>query len=186
VPDQGGQHQAVGMETAAEPQYIDQGGCTPEVFSKWYYRILRFGSLGISLALVLCSITGFSSMFTDYLGLGARGLFFQFVFALIGFIWGILLFMAEFAFLKFRRYFGFLRKRIGRAIVHSMLGTLCILFGYQSTSVVLVMVVGCIMVFFGLMHFGALFPCVIAEIQSDDPSNMTKEEYQQQLQQFTI
>jgi hypothetical protein len=76
--------QAVGMETAAEPQYIDQGGCTPEVFSKWYYRILRFGSLGISLALVLCSITGFSSMFTDYLGLGARGLFFQFVFALIG------------------------------------------------------------------------------------------------------
>jgi hypothetical protein len=75
--------------------------------------------------------------------------------------------------------------------------------------VVLVMVVGCIMVFFGLMHFGALFPCVvhfsfqssdsvayiisssfnrcvIAEIQSDDPSNMTKEEYQQQLQQFTI
>ncbi len=35
-------------------------------------------------------------------------------------IWGVLLFAAEFAYMKFRKYFGFLRKRLGRAIMHLM------------------------------------------------------------------
>jgi hypothetical protein len=69
---------------ASQEIVVDNGGCTRELFSKWYYRILRFGSLGVTMALVLCSMIGFSSLTTDVLGLGAQGLLFQFVFALIG------------------------------------------------------------------------------------------------------
>ena len=172
------------LETGgAQPQVVDNGGCTPELFSKWYYRILRFGSMGAALALGLCSIAGFGS---DMLALGAKGVFFQYVFALVGLIWALLLFAAEFSYLKFRKYFGFLRKRLGRAIMHCLLGTLCILFGNQNTSVIIVLLVGCVMVFLGLMHLGALFPCVIQEIQSDDPAQMTREQYHAQVQPLSV
>ncbi len=73
-----------GDHLAPQEIVVDNGGCSRELFSKWYYRILRFGSLGVTMALVMCSVIGFGSLTTDVLGLGAQGLLFQFVFALIG------------------------------------------------------------------------------------------------------
>jgi hypothetical protein len=61
-----------------------------------------------------------SDMGTDRLEMGSNGLFFQFVFALIGFICAVLLFFAEYTFQIFRKYFQFLRKRLGRVIFYSM------------------------------------------------------------------
>ena len=43
----------------------DNGGCTKELFSKWYYRILRFGSMAITVALILVCIAGFNGITTD-------------------------------------------------------------------------------------------------------------------------
>lgn len=113
---------------ASQPIVVDNGGCTRELFSKWYYRILRFGSLGVTMALVICSMIGFSSLTTDVLGLGAQGLLFQFVFALIG-LYGPLrilsvtcsaqkrVFVSDARFPYYRYLYAFEPQHLGRPLV---------------------------------------------------------------------
>eukprot|EP00455_Lapot_gusevi_P010684 TRINITY_DN14846_c0_g1_i5.p1 TRINITY_DN14846_c0_g1~~TRINITY_DN14846_c0_g1_i5.p1 ORF type:complete len:118 (-),score=36.89 TRINITY_DN14846_c0_g1_i5:142-495(-) len=116
--------------------------------------------------------------------MGTKGQLFQLVFSLIGLIWGILLFFAEFTFRCFRKNFGFLRSRFGRFITYLMIGLLCIFYGLQSSEVVVVLAIGVIAVVVGTMHICLLFPCLADEPQADNPASLSYEQHVRMMERM--
>jgi hypothetical protein len=200
--------------------------------------------LSVVVSVVLLFVCGYalSSVTEDRLGMGTNGLFFQFVFALLGFILGAMFLLAEFTWGTYRytsmafveefsrvscrvvsscvvfvcvclcvficifviviifcwhcvfvclcrdnvcclhsKYFAFMRKRPGRAVMYLIFGMLAVFYGMQSSQVVIMMVIGIIMMVLSVAHCAVLGPCLEKEVQIDAPESLTHEQYRAQI-----
>jgi hypothetical protein len=94
---------------------------TRKVWSKWYHRFAMLFSLCISVSLFGVAGYGLFTASGNQLGLGSGFVFFQVVFALIGLVWAVLLFVAEFSGWRwFTINFGCLKSRFGKSTNYIM------------------------------------------------------------------
>ena len=102
--------------------------------SRRYHRFAMLFSLLICIALFAVSAYGLF-VSSASLQLESKFSFFKVVFAIIGLLWSVLLFVAEFSGWRwFTINFGCLKNRVGKAVNYALVGLLAIVFGTFSTG----------------------------------------------------